>query len=242
MKTRVHSLSVSRTAASLVAFCGLLVGADALHGADIAWREIVIDTTDSDTDPGGGLGDAAVSTAGTLVEAANFGIAADVVVNGVNFVGVDFSGSNPTNLNIGYDSNDNIGSFGNGGTTTGGAIDELTGSFGRDANVSFHAAELTGLSVGQQYLVQFISSFARLNRTTTFDDGNGNSTVQLTNDPHSASTGVFTADATTQAVNMTISAGSQFLSGYQLRAIPEPGSLVLLSWSGLAAVFRRRRR
>jgi hypothetical protein len=227
--------------AAILTAVSFLITFTAAHAANITWSEVVVDTTDSDTDPGGGLGDAAVSTVGTLIEAGNFGILDDVTVNGVLFKGVDFSSSNPANLSIAYDGADNIGSFANGGTTTGGSIDALTASFGRDAGVSSHTAQLTGLTVGQQYLVQFIASFARLNRTTTFEDGNGNSIVQSTNNPHAFANGTFVADGTTQTVNMTISAGSQFLSGYQLRAVPEPSSLMLLALGGMATAGRRRR-
>lgn len=225
MKHRRYSMSFPRNAKAclplfvgLLTLAGLAVGGTA-RAADIAWTEVVIDTTDGDSDPGTGLGDLAVSTAGTLVEAANFGILDDFVVNGVPFNGVDFDSSMPTNLNIAYDSAFNIPSFGNGGTSTGGTIDDITASFSRDNLVSVQNATLTGLTIGTNYEVQFVASFANLNRTTTFDDGNGNNIVQSTNNPHSFSTGVFTADATTQAIDMTISSGSQFLSAYQLREL-----------------------
>lgn len=239
MNARILSLPTIAVAIGTIAIC---LTTASLQAADITWVETVVDTTDGDTDPGAGLGDAAVSTNGVLIEAANFGVLDDVTVNGVLFNGVDFDSSNPTNLSIAYDGGDNIPSFGNGGTTTGGSIDTLTASFARDAGVSSHSAQLTGLTIGQEYEVQFIASFANLNRTTTFDDGNVGSIVQSTNDPHSFSTGTFVADATTQAVNMTISAGSQFLSGYQLRAIPEPSTLLLAGIAGIAAISQRRSR
>ena len=166
------------------------------------------------------MGDAAVSTAGILVEAANFGTLANVTVNGVMFTGVDFDTSLPANLTIGYDSADNLD--GRTGTSTGGAIDALSTEFSRDNGVSFHSATLTGLTTGQNYEVQFLASFSGLGRTTTFDDGAGRSIVQRTNNPHSFSTGLFTADASTQTVNMTASTGSQFLTAYQLRAVNDP--------------------
>lgn len=228
--------------AALVATSGMTVLNSGAYGASISWAQVVVDSTDGDASAGTGLGDAAVSTIGTLVEAANFGTLTDVTVNGVLFKGINFTVP-PTNLSIAYDSADNTAS-GFIGTSTGGAIDLLTKSFSRDAGVTAQNATLTGLTVGQQYEVQFIASFATINRSNTFDDLNGNTIVQKTNNPHSFSTGTFTADATTQAVKMTSSASNhtQFLSAYQLRAIPEPASMVLgvIGLAGILAAARRR--
>jgi hypothetical protein len=211
---------LSLIAVGLVAIAGWVAGESA-SAANITWSEIIVDSSDGDSSAGTGLGDLAVSTRGSLIEAANFGTLDDVTVNGVLFNGVDFDSSTLTHLMVPYDSTDNVAAFGNGGTTTGGNIDLLTGSFGRDAGVSNQTATLTGLTLGENYEVQFIASFANLNRTTTFADGNGNSIVQRTNNPHSFTTGLFTADAATQTIEMTISSGSQFISGYQLRQLDD---------------------
>ncbi len=238
MKMNLFSLPSATLMAGLIAASFQLVSGEAINAAVITWSETVVDTTDGDSSPGTGLGDAAVSTIGALVEAANLGTDVDVTVNGVLFNGIGLG--TPTNLSIGYDTADNF--FTSTGTSTGGTIDDLTTSFGRDTGISFHSASLTGLSIGQEYEVQFIASFAGLGRETTFDDGNGNSIVQDLFDPHSFSTGTFKANATTQTVNMRLSTGSQFLNGYQLREVPVPSSLVLLGLAGVAALTSRRRR
>lgn len=215
MKTHFFSFSSATFMAGIVAASVLLASGRAVDAAVITWTETVVDTTDDDASPGAGLGDAAVSTIGLLMEAANFGTATDVTVNGVQFSGLGLDA--PTNLMIGYDPANNFST--STGTSTGGAIDELTTTFGRDTGVSFHSTTLTGLIVGQEYEVQFLASFAGLGRTSTFDDGAGNFIEQFTDDPHSFSNGTFTADARTQTVNMTLNTGSQFLNAYQLRNV-----------------------
>jgi hypothetical protein len=246
MKSQLFSFPCAMLLAGLVVTCGLLVSGDTAQAASVTWTEVVVDSTDDSptNSPGTGLGDAAVSTIGMLVEAANFGVLTDHTVNGVPFNGVNFTAGNlPTNLSIAYDGADNTFT-GFTGTSTGGVIDLVTKSFSRDAGVTVQNATLTGLTVGNQYLVQFIASFATINRTNKFDDLNGNTITQKTNNPHSFSTGTFTADATTQAVKMTSSASNhtQFLSAYQLREIPEPTGLALgaIGVVGILAAARRR--
>jgi hypothetical protein len=240
MKRQHLSIPNAALIVGLMAVGGLTVSIGAVDAATIAWTQTVIDTTDGDSSPGAGLGDAAVSTVGTLIEAANFGSLNNVTVNGVLFKGINFS-TPPTNLAIAYDSADNTAT-GFIGSSTGGSIDVLTSSFSRDSGVGMQSAMLTGLTVGTQYQVQFVASFATINRSTTFDDGNGNTIVQKTNLPQSFTTGTFTADATTQFVKMTVSAGSQFLSGYQLRAIPEPTALALGAMGIVGLLTTKRRR
>lgn len=225
-------------ATGFIAASVLIASTQSIQAASITWSETVVDTTDGDSSPGTGLGDAAVSTNGTLVEAATFGTATNVTVNGVPFGGIAFgSGGSPTNLAIPYaqDFPDN-----NDGTSTGGDVDELTSTWSRaGSGVDPVSATIIGLTIGQQYEVQFIASFAGLGRTTTFDDGNGNTIVQSTNNPHAFATGLFTADAPTQAVSFDISSGSQFLNGYQLRAIGpvlEPAKVVVNTDTGLVSI------
>lgn len=245
MKRKYGSWSNVMLAAGLIAVGGFVVSGGLVHAANIAWTAVVVDTSDDSptNDPGTGLGDAAVSTVGTLVEAANFGILQDVTVNGVLFKGNNFTVL-PTNLSIAYDSADNVNPSVQvfTGTSTGGNIDIVTKSFSRDTGVSMQNATLTNLTIGSVYQVQFLASFAGINRSTTFDDLNGNTIVQKTNNPHSFSTGFFTADATTQAIKMTVSQGSQFLSAYQLRVIPEPASLVLGAIGLVGSLLAGRRK
>ena len=217
------------------------------NAAVIAWEETLVDTT-SVNGAGVGLGDSAVSTDGTLVEAINFGDIANVTVNGVLFSGLT------TGDTTYYDNqlNDNNGGSTITGTSVSGGsqIDVLTTSFASYSGVSTHSGTLIGLTSGYTYQVQLISSFDDLARTTTFNDGLGNTIVQHTNDPHSFSTGTFKAVGTTQTLNFTAAKDtpdentpSAFLNAYQLRllAVPEPSSTALLGIAGLALALRRKR-
>lgn len=215
------------------------------NAAVIAWEETLVDTTSVDG-AGAGLGDSAVSTDGTLVEAINFGNSANVTVNGVLFSGL--TTGDTTYYDNQLDTNDPDIT----GTSVGGGskIDVLTTSFASYSGVSTHSGTLIGLTSGYTYQVQLISSFDDLARTTTFNDGLGNTIVQHTNDPHSFSTGTFKAVGTTQTLNFTAAKDtpdentpSAFLNAYQLRllAVPEPSSTALLGIAGLALALRRKR-
>lgn len=109
---------------------------------------------------------------------------------------------------------------------------------------------LTNLTIGQAYQVQFIFSASdaarRLYLTSQADADLAGATNILsygTTNGAGLLTGTFTADATTQAFNFwNTNTGSQRVSvaGFVLQAVPEPGSAVL-GLLGILPMFRRRR-
>ena len=219
----------------LVASCAVLTLAASTIAAPISWS--IVDVTG-----GSGIGDAAVSTNGTTVEAANFagsGGAPNVVINGITFTGIDFLNSGaPTNLvGLGYNNSQD----GN-GEVSGGNIDLLLDTIGFRSQQNVTTGDLTGLVIGKQYEVQFFLSHTNTStRTQEIADGEGNSIIMKNANPSQAVTGVFTANAVTQFVRFdNLDGGSQLLSGYQLRLIPEPSSLALLGLGGLLISRRRQ--
>ncbi len=180
------------------------------HGAAISWKV-------GDIDGGSGLIDFSVSTDGQLVEAANFGGAGvpDVTVNSVEFTGVDFvGGQNLTNLvGLTYE-NSQTGN----GATAGGAIDGLIDTIGFDSGVNVQNANLTGLTPGNLYQVEFfVSHVPTATRTLAIQDDLNNTATLSHANPSQFASGVFAADGATQALTFDASTGSQLLSGYQLR-------------------------
>lgn len=203
-----------------------LIGS-ATQAATITWS-----STQSSTD-------ANISTTGTLLEAANFG-GSTVEANGVTFEGVTSWPTDPYPLSnlagINYSSTSAASGF----PVTGGGIDTIFSSVGLTGTLN--PLTLTGLESGKDYVVQIFLYFGggAGSRTLTVNDGAGSSTVVTYNEAN-VITGTFTADGTTQAMNWQESTGSNLTNGYQLRVVPEPGSLALLGLGGLLVASRRRR-
>lgn len=248
--------------ASLVAALGLAMLCVAmpspLEGAVITWQTATIS------------GAADVSTAGNVVQAANIG-GSTTIVNGVSFAGAGISGQTPIvgsgegslQLSATVNWGVNASAFGSASGVFSG-LDEpykaLLSSAGYTQAQPITTATYTllNLTFGQQYLVQFwvndsrsISGVAGREITLTA----GNSAVLdfnvsgLEGGLGTFVTGIFTADATTQAISVFAAAtnpnnAAPQLNGYQLRAIPEPSALALVSMSvvGVLMLARRPRR
>ena len=135
-------------------------------------------------------------------------------VNGTSFTPLNFSlGDLPEFLDgMTY----NNGEFGH--TEAEDGLDGLLAGLAFESSVNPQFLELTDLTVGQGYQVEFYYYHRTVNRTVEFDDGNTN-TVVVPN--RSYGSGYFVADSTSQEIFATANTGSQFLNGYQLRRVDE---------------------
>jgi hypothetical protein len=198
--------------------------------------------------------DADVSTQGTLITAINLGSLTPVTVNGVTFAGEPTLATNSFFVSSGQ--------YAAAGIYTGGAIGSLTLTqtndlldnleFGPGANNSL--ARLSGLTVGQQYLLQMIvvdSTNGGTSASYGYSTPSGNATevypltgVSIKPVPF-VITGTFTATEAVQDVHVAFSLNANGqVNAFQLRAVPEPAGLLSLLAGSLTAValFRRRRR
>lgn len=245
---------------SLGALVGFSLLSNVTNAATITWGAAT--TASADTD---------VLNTGTFVQALNFGASGgNTTVNGVSFTSINsFSygstvGSGAGSVvfgNASYVDNGGLSSYNGFGSSTapysnlstnyknllGSAVYRETGT------TSNLLLTINGLTIGQNYRVQFWSNDARgSTRTTTFSAVTGVTLDQNSLDadggPGQFVTGFFTANATTQDVLLTTTAGSTSLvSAYSLSAvsaIPEPSTYAALAGAIVlvgTAVIRRRR-
>lgn len=89
---------------------------------------------------------------------------------------------------------------------------------------------LSGLTSGQDYLVQLLSvdnRGANAGKTLSVDSGPSVTYCSSTGG-YWLFTGTFTADAGTQTIGLLNSTGNPQVNAYQVRVIPEPGTIALL--------------
>ena len=107
---------------------------------------------------------------------------------------------------------------------------------------------LSGLTVGQDYKVQFWVADYRSypnNRTETITAGNTSGTLAYLNGGSGTYViGNFTADGTGSQTFTMLGNESTQINALQLRSVPEPNTAILAGLGGLAlfAILRRRRR
>jgi hypothetical protein len=221
----------------------VLVGAFVLLNSGVSSAGIITWNTPTAISP---VGDTIVSTTGTLVEALNWGGTGTQTINGVTFTGKSAGG---ITTNSDFSSIPNYAyrgaAYTDGGV--GGDFEALLDSFmWRWPGVS-SPVSLSGLTLGSQYMVQFFVSDDRgcCDYEMSWFSGGGNESDHVRYDLSYAVTGMFTADATTQALTVNGQYSSQ-LGGYQLRklaTVPEPVTLAMfgLGLAGLSIARYRKK-
>jgi hypothetical protein len=215
------------------------------QAAEISWSSVGLTTNATE-----------VSTSGTPLEALNFNpvggpTASNTVINGVTF-SLHTDGTDPsapyfsaTSDSITADSHDVYPD----GLLT--AYDGLLSNMLYDRGDDLVTLKSLILVPAQQYLIQLFVADGRdpdgVGVTLRMEDGVFTSPTLDSNSGYGlVINGIFTADAVTQtfAMNKITSTGSVKglqLSGYQLRAIPEPATLgLVVSFSGAILFIRRR--
>jgi len=214
-------------------------------------------------------GDGDVATTGTLLYAYNIGIAGvgSTTVNGVTFSPLAFPTSSQTitsgsvtftespGLLAGYN---NLGSIQAPYANLSSAYRSLLDS-GGSANVAATiTTTLGGLTAGQEYLLQWWSSNAANSSgfegaTLKFTTAAATNSVQLNANTGSTpgglgqyAIGTFTASGTTQQFTLDaplFGTTNPLISGFQVRAVPEPATCVmaLAGLVGCGVALRRRR-
>lgn len=213
------------------------------------------------------LADTDISTTGTFERAYNFGIpvwVASPTINGVTFSGFAIDGAT-SSVTIGNTTlsatGGNLGSYAGFGSAS--APFALLSTQYQDllsqaANVAWLEMTLTlsGLTIGQTYQFQTFANesvFTGADRTGTVTGGSNTALLQyntsvgdLEGGTGQYVIGTFTADSATQtfSYNQSGGTGSNTISGFQLRSIPEPGVASLLAASGVIGLcfFRKYRR
>lgn len=210
--------------------------------------------------------DTDVATTGTLERALNFGqsnapAVASTTINGVTFDPFAVaSGNGTTTVSLGNTSLTSTGGGflrGSNGFGAGTGISAAYGSlldqaFFTSSNNSNVTLTLSGLTIGNSYLVQFFVQDSRsfgAGATVTVNSGGNSATLDYNNTEAAGGrgqfvTGTFTADAATQAFTF-VPTSNAIINGFQLRTtavIPEPSSLALIGVAGAAALAVKRLR
>ena len=240
---------------TLLLFTTSAILAVSAQAANVIWNPVANITADTDVD-----------NTGTLVNSANFGAApSSTTVNGVTFspfaviAGTTQTIGNTTitNTGAGFESFDGLGDA----TGISAAYNLLlsTEVYAGGPPLETLTLTLSGLTIGESYLIQFWSNDSRAHTgANTPLQGRGNQytagisvsgflDVNTTDTAGGRGTyvvGNFIADATSQVFvnrNPGGDLASPTINAFQLRAIPEP-SAVMLCGLGLLGLLSRRRR
>lgn len=203
-----------------------LVVTGSASAATITWSPVIVSTTAGD-----------ISTDGTLHVSSNSSGPTDQTINGVTF-SADAAGPLGSNA---------AGTF----YTTGTGVN-TTGDIGLDNLLDSHSYlgggganfDITGLIAGNAYQIQIIAVGDTRGCCGTRQQNFSGDGVVISGDlsrvDPSSVLGTFVADGATQNI-IVGGATDPGLSGYQVRAIPEPSGIMLLGLSGMAFLFRRRK-
>ena len=227
----------------------LLGMAASSHAAVITWQTPT--TISGNTD---------VSTTGTLDRAYNMTnqSGSGAGVNGVSFLAFNVTSNTTTSATVGNttvaaSSGNLFSTLANGSSPSAAPFSSLSSAYGTilgqavRINVDM-TLTLNSLTVGQTYQLQIWTNKSTAN-SYAFTATAGNS-VALDSNTTNVNGGVgqfvlgsFTANAVSQAVTFTPNSGAFVeFSAFQLRAIPEPSSIALLTLGGAGLLFASRRR
>jgi len=201
-------------------------------------------------------GNSDVDTTGSLVGAFNIGVAGvgNTTINGVTFVGLALSGNNVTsgnfNLSVAtaFAGNNSVGFAAAPFNTLSAAYQAMLGTEAGDFTNAI-TLTMSGLTPGQTYEFEWWKNVSNgfQSHTTTATAGNA---VSLNSNTSGGTPGgigqfalgTFVADATSSETITFSSALQDTLNGFQLRVVPEPGTLSLVGLGLLVAFGMRRRK
>ena len=205
-------------------FCLILafgLNASSVCGADIEWISGLLDE-ESDVSGFGSTIEAAAFTGerGNNALPAAFPMSDPFDVNGITFTPINFSFAEEPEFLTGMTYND--GEFGH--TEAEEGLGALVGGLAFEGGMNPQYYELTNLTVGQGYQVEFYYYHRTVDRSVLLEDESGNS-ITLMDGGNSGvggfASGYFVADQTSQEIVATANTGSQYMNGYQLRAVDE---------------------
>ena len=141
---------------------------------------------------------------------------------------------------------------GNGNGSWGSDVLTNNGRYGANDNTTVHTLTLSQLNAGMDYELIFYFADNFPNQTMTAQgagpDTFGESKITTGGTTYTeGDTGVFhyfnnvTADGSGDITVLASGAGYETITGFQLRAIPEPTTTALLGLGGLALILRRRK-